>query len=80
MIGMTAGEIVASLADAWNAGDGDRWPEESAEDAVFIDFLGRIQRGRSVIAARATPAEDDGKAGQCYRLVGDTATPDSLLH
>ncbi|WP_226366939.1 hypothetical protein [Pseudonocardia sp. ICBG162] len=77
---MAPGEIVACRADAWNAGDGDRWAEEFVEDAVFIDYLGRVQRGWSVIAARTTPAEDDGEAGQCYHLVGDTATPDSLLH
>ncbi|OLL70460.1 hypothetical protein Ae168Ps1_6207c [Pseudonocardia sp. Ae168_Ps1] len=77
---MTPGEIVACPADAWNAGDGDRWAEAFAEDAVLVDVLGRIQRGRSVIAARTAPAADDGEAVQCYRLVGDTATPDSLLH
>lgn len=43
-------EIVASLTNAWNAGDGDRWASAFADDAVFVDVLGRVQRGRQVIA------------------------------
>ena len=48
---MTPEEIVATLTDAWNAGDGERWSSAFAEEAVFVDVLGRVQRGRQVIAA-----------------------------
>lgn len=48
---MTPEEIVSSLTDAWNSGDGERWASAFDEDAVFVDVLGRVQRGRPVIAA-----------------------------
>lgn len=39
--------IVGQLADAWNDGAADRWAACFAPDAVFVDVLGRIQRGRT---------------------------------
>lgn len=48
---MTAEEIVAALQRAWNAGDGAAMAACFAEDAVFTDVVGRVQRGRATIAA-----------------------------
>ena len=48
---MAAEEIVAAVARAWNAGDGAAMAAYFAEDAVFTDVVGRVQRGRATIAA-----------------------------
>lgn len=42
--------IVAALQRAWNAGDSTAWAANFADDAVFVDVLGRVQQGRHVIA------------------------------
>ncbi|GAA4523963.1 SgcJ/EcaC family oxidoreductase [Amycolatopsis samaneae] len=47
---MTVEEIITGLERAWNAGDGAAWGARFAEDADFVDVVGRIQRGRKVIA------------------------------
>ncbi|WP_037304147.1 SgcJ/EcaC family oxidoreductase [Amycolatopsis orientalis] len=47
---MTTEEIITELERAWNAGDGPAWAACFAEDADFVDVLGRIQRGRATIA------------------------------
>ncbi|MFE0019579.1 SgcJ/EcaC family oxidoreductase [Amycolatopsis sp. NPDC059021] len=47
---MTAEEIITGLERAWNAGDGAAWGAYFAEDADFVDVVGRVQRGRKVIA------------------------------
>ncbi|MFD9903266.1 SgcJ/EcaC family oxidoreductase [Streptomyces sp. NPDC059063] len=43
--------LLAGLAHAWNKGDGAAWAGHFAEDADFVDVVGRVQRGRAVIAA-----------------------------
>ncbi|TLS46009.1 SgcJ/EcaC family oxidoreductase [Streptomyces montanus] len=48
---MTVDEIIAEMTRAWNAGDGAAWAANFAEDADFVDVVGRVQRGRQVIAA-----------------------------
>jgi len=45
-----AGEIVRRLERAWNAGDGDAWAAEFAEDADFITVRGEYFRTRATIA------------------------------
>ncbi|WP_409491789.1 SgcJ/EcaC family oxidoreductase [Amycolatopsis sp. cmx-11-12] len=47
---MTTEEIITELERAWNAGDGAAWAACFAEDADFVDVVGRIQRGRATIA------------------------------
>ncbi|MFI6026797.1 SgcJ/EcaC family oxidoreductase [Amycolatopsis magusensis] len=47
---MTFEEIIIGMQRAWNAGDGAAWGSHFAEDADFVDAVGRIQRGRAVIA------------------------------
>ncbi|WP_206442344.1 SgcJ/EcaC family oxidoreductase [Streptomyces boncukensis] len=42
--------VIARMARAWTAGDGAGWAADFAEDADFVDAVGRIQRGRRVIA------------------------------
>ncbi|QUG99740.1 SgcJ/EcaC family oxidoreductase [Saccharopolyspora erythraea] len=44
-------EVLTEMARAWNAGDGTAWAANFAEDADFVDVVGRVQRGRDVIAA-----------------------------
>ncbi|GAB3507446.1 SgcJ/EcaC family oxidoreductase [Amycolatopsis cihanbeyliensis] len=46
---MTVARIIAELARAWNAGDGAAWAANFAEDADFVDVVGRVQHGREVI-------------------------------
>jgi uncharacterized protein (TIGR02246 family) len=48
---MTVEEIVAELERAWNAGDGAAWAANFAPDADFVDVVGRLQKGRDVIAS-----------------------------
>lgn len=45
-----AREIVGRLEQAWNAGDGDAWAAEFAEDADFITVRGEFFRTRTTIA------------------------------
>ncbi|WP_020674083.1 SgcJ/EcaC family oxidoreductase [Amycolatopsis nigrescens] len=47
---MNVEEIITDMARAWNAGDGAGWAAHFAENADFVDVVGRIQRGREVIA------------------------------
>ncbi len=47
---MGAEEILRAMKRAWERGDSVAYADLFAEDAVFIDLLGRIQAGRSVIA------------------------------
>ncbi|WP_181771122.1 SgcJ/EcaC family oxidoreductase [Amycolatopsis pittospori] len=47
---MTTEEIITALERAWNTGDGEAWAARFAEDAEFVDVVGRIQRGRATIA------------------------------
>ncbi|MDN5920288.1 MAG: SgcJ/EcaC family oxidoreductase [Pseudonocardia sp.] len=47
----TVDEVIHRLQRAWNRGDGAGWAAVFAEDAMFVDVLGRIQRGRAVIAS-----------------------------
>jgi uncharacterized protein (TIGR02246 family) len=44
-----AGEIVKTLEDAWNAGDGDAWGAQFAEDADFVTVRGDYFRTRTAI-------------------------------
>ena len=41
--------IVEDLAGAWNDAAADRWAACFTADAIFVDVLGRIQRGRAAI-------------------------------
>ncbi|MFG3119530.1 SgcJ/EcaC family oxidoreductase [Streptomyces sp. NPDC048197] len=34
------------MTRAWNTGDGAAWAAYFAEDADFVDVVGRVQRGR----------------------------------
>jgi uncharacterized protein (TIGR02246 family) len=47
---MTVDEVITEMARAWTAGDGAAWAASFAEDADFVDAVGRVQRGREVIA------------------------------
>ena len=49
-IKQVASEIVQRLEQAWNAGDGDAWAAEFAEDADFITVRGELFRTRTTIA------------------------------
>ncbi|WP_158893549.1 SgcJ/EcaC family oxidoreductase [Amycolatopsis anabasis] len=46
---MTVDEVIAEMERAWNAADGTAWAANFAEDADYIDALGRLQKGREVI-------------------------------
>jgi uncharacterized protein (TIGR02246 family) len=72
---------VAELARAWNAGDGAAWAASFAPDADFVDAVGRIQRGREVIAAEHQKLFDTIYRGSTldYRLTGTRALPGGLL-
>ena len=48
---MTVEEIIIELERAWNAGDGTAWSANFSEDADFVDVVGRMQRGRDMIAS-----------------------------
>ena len=43
-------ELLAGLAEAWNAGDGDRYAELFTEDADYVTFFGQNFPGRAAIA------------------------------
>jgi uncharacterized protein (TIGR02246 family) len=43
--------ITEGLARTWSSGDADAYAACFAEDAAFVDALGRLQLGRSTIAA-----------------------------
>lgn len=47
---VTVAEILTGLTRAWAAGDGVAWGANFAEDAVFVDVLGNLHRGRDEIA------------------------------
>ncbi|HEX3781515.1 MAG TPA: SgcJ/EcaC family oxidoreductase [Pseudonocardiaceae bacterium] len=47
---MTVAEIITELTRAWAAGDGEAWAANFAEDAMFVDVLGNLHRGRNDIA------------------------------
>jgi uncharacterized protein (TIGR02246 family) len=48
---MSVDEVIAELTRAWNAGDGSAWAASFAQDADFVDVVGRAHHGREVIAA-----------------------------
>ncbi|MEU3602634.1 SgcJ/EcaC family oxidoreductase [Streptomyces sp. NPDC006798] len=48
---MTVDEVMAELEQSWNTADGAAWAAHFEEDADYVDALGRIQKGRAVIAA-----------------------------
>ena len=43
-------QLAESLVAAWHARDSDRFAEHFHPDAVFVDVLGRVFRGRATIA------------------------------
>lgn len=47
---MNTDEIVRMLEQGWNCGEGVAWAAPFTDDAIFIDVVGRVQRGRVVIA------------------------------
>jgi uncharacterized protein (TIGR02246 family) len=47
---MTVEQVLSGMARAWNAGDGTAWAAHFTTDATFVDVVGRVQRGRVVIA------------------------------
>ena len=46
---MAVDEVITELQGAWNAGDGTAWAAAFAEDAEFVDVLGRVTTGRRAI-------------------------------
>jgi uncharacterized protein (TIGR02246 family) len=46
---MAVDEIITQLQRAWNAGDGTAWAAAFADDAEFVDVLGRVVTGRQAI-------------------------------
>ncbi len=65
---MTVEEIITELERAWNAGDGAAWAANFAEDADFVDVVGRIQRGRAVIARESQNIFDTIYRGSTLKI------------
>ncbi len=65
---MTVDEVVSELVRAWNAGDADAWAARFAEDADFVDVVGRVQEGRAVIAAEHRKIFDTIYRGSRIRI------------
>ncbi|MER7864700.1 DUF4440 domain-containing protein [Amycolatopsis sp. WAC 04197] len=65
---MTTEEIITALERAWNAGDGEAWAANFAEDADFVDVVGRIQRGRATIARESQNIFDTIYRGSTLRI------------
>lgn len=47
---MSIDEILTALARTWNDGDAEAYADLFAPEAGFVDVLGRLQQGRTVIA------------------------------
>jgi uncharacterized protein (TIGR02246 family) len=65
---MTVDEVLAELERAWNAADGAAWAECFEEDADYVDALGRVQKGRAVIAAEHQKILDTLYRGSRLRM------------
>ncbi|MEU9606467.1 SgcJ/EcaC family oxidoreductase [Streptomyces sp. NPDC048057] len=65
---MAIDEVMAELERAWNAADGAAWAEQFEEDADYVDALGRIQKGRAVIAAEHQKILDTVYRGSRLRM------------
>lgn len=78
---MTVEQIISGMQQAWNAGDGAGWGAHFAEDADFVDALGRIQRGREVIGSEHQKIFDTVYQGSVLeiRLVDSRRLGDGLL-
>ncbi|QFU88221.1 SgcJ/EcaC family oxidoreductase [Amycolatopsis sp. YIM 10] len=78
---MTIEEIISGMQRAWNAGDGAGWGAHFAEDADFVDAVGRIQRGREVIGSEHQKIFDTIYQGSVLeiRLVDSRPLGDGLL-
>ncbi|MBF6060441.1 SgcJ/EcaC family oxidoreductase [Nocardia terpenica] len=64
---MDADEILRAMQNSWDAGDSACYAALFAEEAVFIDVLGRIQRGRAVIASEHQKLFDSIYRGSRFR-------------
>ncbi|QIS12270.1 SgcJ/EcaC family oxidoreductase [Nocardia arthritidis] len=47
---MSVDDILALMRQSWERGDASSYAALFTEDATFVDVLGRVQRGRAVIA------------------------------
>jgi uncharacterized protein (TIGR02246 family) len=65
---VTVDEVMVELERAWNAGDGPAWAEHFEEDADYVDALGRVQKGRAVIAAEHQKILDTLYRGSRLRM------------
>ncbi|MFC3451705.1 SgcJ/EcaC family oxidoreductase [Amycolatopsis speibonae] len=65
---MTTEETITALERAWNAGDGEAWAANFAEDVDFVDVVGRIQRGRATIARESQKIFDTIYRGSTLRI------------
>ncbi|WP_018682503.1 SgcJ/EcaC family oxidoreductase [Actinokineospora enzanensis] len=78
---MTVDEVINELVRVWNAGDSAGWAACFAEDAVFVDVLGRVQRGRTVIAREHRKIFDTIYRGSRLEIRAESSRPlaDGLL-
>ncbi|OXM48757.1 SgcJ/EcaC family oxidoreductase [Amycolatopsis alba] len=65
---MTTEELITALEHAWNAGDGEAWAANFAEDVDFVDVVGRIQRGRATIARESQKIFDTIYRGSTLKI------------
>lgn len=78
---MTVEEIISGMQRAWNAGDGAEWGTHFAEDADYVDAMGRIQRGREVIGTEHQKIFDTIYQGSVLeiRLIDSRQLGDDVL-
>ncbi|MFC6881704.1 MULTISPECIES: SgcJ/EcaC family oxidoreductase [Actinomadura] len=69
------------LENAWNAGDGQAWAANFAEDADFVDALGRHHHGREEIEASAQHVLDTIYQGSSitFRHTGSRTIGDMMI-
>ncbi|WP_030675226.1 SgcJ/EcaC family oxidoreductase [Streptomyces sp. NRRL B-1347] len=74
-------ELLAGMARAWNEGDGAALAAHFAEDADFVDVVGRFHRGRAVIAEEHQKIFDTVYRGSrlAIRLLDGRPLADGLL-
>lgn len=60
--------LISDLESSWNSGDGAGWAASFTEDAVFVDVLGRVQRGRTVIGGEAQKLFDSIYEGSILEI------------
>ncbi|WP_378742707.1 SgcJ/EcaC family oxidoreductase [Nocardia brasiliensis] len=65
---METNEILRALEQGWHSGDGAAFAAPFAEDVTFIDVLGRVQQGRSVVANEHQKLFDTIYRGSKWRI------------